>query len=259
MEEGFISSQMTTAKRFENKVAMVTGGAAGIGQATALAFASEGAKVVILDLAAKGEEVAEKIKQNGGDAFFIQTNVSVSEEVQAAVKTAIDTFGQIDILVNNAGITRDNLIMKMKEEDWELVLRVNLSSTYHCSKAVVRPMMKKRYGRIINVASVVGLAGQAGQTNYAASKAGIIGFTKSLAKEVGSRNITVNAIAPGFIKTALTDVLPKEMVEATIENTPLGRLGEVEDVAKAILFFASDDASFITGQVLTVDGGLVMQ
>jgi 3-oxoacyl-[acyl-carrier protein] reductase len=250
---------MTTAKRFQDKVAMVTGGAAGIGQATALAFASEGAKVVILDLAARGEEVAEKIKQDGGDALFIQTNVSNSDEVQAAVKTAIDTYGQIDILVNNAGITRDNLIMKMKDEDWELVLRINLFSTYHCSKAVVRPMMRKRYGRIINVASVVGLAGQAGQTNYAASKAGIIGFTKSLAKEVGSRNITVNAIAPGFIKTALTDVLPEEMVKLTIENTPLGRLGEVEDVAKAILFLASDDAAFITGQVLTVDGGLVMQ
>jgi 3-oxoacyl-[acyl-carrier protein] reductase len=250
---------MTTAKRFQDKVAMVTGGAAGIGQATALAFASEGAKVVILDLADRGEEVAEKIKQDGGDAFFIQTNVSNSDGVQAAVKTAIDTYGQIDILVNNAGITRDNLIMKMKDEDWELVLRVNLFSTYHCSKAVVRPMMRKRYGRIINVASVVGLAGQAGQTNYAASKAGIIGFTKSLAKEVGSRNITVNAIAPGFIKTALTDVLPEEMVKAAIENTPLGRLGEVEDVAKAVLFLASDDAAFITGQVLTVDGGLVMQ
>jgi 3-oxoacyl-[acyl-carrier protein] reductase len=250
---------MTTPKRFDNKVVMITGGAAGIGQATALAFANEGAKVVILDLAARGEEVAGKIKQDGGDALFIQANVSVSDEVQAAVKTAIDTYGQIDILVNNAGTTRDNLIIKMKEEDWELVLRVNLFSTYHCSKAVIRPMMKKRYGRIINVASVVGLAGQAGQTNYAASKAGIIGFTKSLAKEVGSRNITVNAIAPGFIKTALTDVLPKEQVESTIEHTPLGRLGEVEDVAKAILFLASDDASFITGQVLTVDGGLIMQ
>jgi 3-oxoacyl-[acyl-carrier protein] reductase len=250
---------MTTAKRFENKVVMITGGAAGIGQATALGFAREGAKVVILDLAARGEEVAEKIKQDGGDALFIQANVSVSDEVQAAIKTAIDTYGQIDILVNNAGITRDNLIMKMKEEDWELVLRVNLFSTYHCSKAVIRPMMKKRYGRIVNVASVVGLAGQAGQTNYAASKAGIIGFTKSLAKEVGSRNITVNAVAPGFIKTALTEVLPKEQVEATIEYTPLGRLGEVEDIAKAILFLASDDAAFITGQVLTVDGGLIMQ
>jgi 3-oxoacyl-[acyl-carrier protein] reductase len=250
---------MTTANRFQDKVAIVTGGASGIGQATVLAFAREGAKVVIFDLAAAGEEVAEKIRQEGGEALFVQTNVANADEVQAAFKTAIDTYGQIDILVNNAGITRDKLIMTMKEEDWDLVLKVNLFSTYHCSKAVIRPMMKKRYGRIINVASVVGLAGQAGQTNYAASKAGIIGFTKSLAKEVGSRNITVNAVAPGFIKTVLTDVLPEEMVQASIDNTPLGRLGEVEDVAKAILFLASDDAAFITGHILTVDGGLVMQ
>lgn len=250
---------MITTKRFQDKVALVTGGAAGIGQATALAFANEGANVVIFDMAASGAEVADKIKQNGGEALFIQTDVSDFEAVQAAVKTTIDTYGQIDILINNAGTTRDALIMKMKDEEWDLVLKVNLYSTYHCSKAVVRPMMKKRSGRIINIASVVGLAGQAGQTNYAASKAGIIGFTKSLAKEVGSRNITVNAIAPGFIRTALTDVLPKEMVQATIDNTPLGRLGDVEDVAKAILFLASDEASFITGQVLAVDGGLVMQ
>jgi len=250
---------MTATKRFQDKVALVTGGAAGIGQATALAFAREGAKVVVFDLAASGAEVAEKIKQDGGDALFIQTDVSKFDEVKTAIKTTIDTYGQIDILVNNAGTTRDALIMKMKEEEWDLVLKVNLYSTYACSKAVVRPMMKKRSGRIINIASVVGQAGQAGQTNYAASKAGIIGFTKSLAKEVGSRNITVNAIAPGFIRTALTDVLPEEMVQASVENTPLGRLGDVEDVANAILFLASDEASFITGQVLGVDGGLVMQ
>jgi 3-oxoacyl-[acyl-carrier protein] reductase len=248
-----------TTKRFQDKVAMVTGGAAGIGQATALGLAREGAKLVILDLTPKGEEVAAKIRQDGGEALFIQTDVSKAESVQAAVKQTIDSYGQIDILINNAGITRDNIIMMMSEEEWELVLRVNLFSTFHCSKTVVRQMMKKRYGRIVNVASVVGLAGQAGQTNYAASKAGIIGFTKSLAKEVGSRNITVNAVAPGFIKTALTDVLPKELVEASIKATPLGRLGEVEDVAKAILFLVSDDAAFITGHILTVDGGMVMQ
>jgi 3-oxoacyl-[acyl-carrier protein] reductase len=248
-----------TTKRFQDKVAMVTGGAAGIGQATALGLAREGAKLVILDLTPKGEEVAAKIRQDGGEALFIQTDVSKAESVQAAVKQAIDSYGQIDILINNAGITRDNIIMMMSEEEWELVLRVNLFSTFHCSKTVVRQMMKKRYGRIVNVASVVGLAGQAGQTNYAASKAGIIGFTKSLAKEVGSRNITVNAVAPGFIKTALTDVLPKELVEASVKATPLGRLGEVEDVAKAILFLVSDDAAFITGHILTVDGGMVMQ
>jgi 3-oxoacyl-[acyl-carrier protein] reductase len=151
------------------------------------------------------------------------------------------------------------LIMMLKDKDWDLVLKTNLFSTYYCSKAVVRPMMKKRSGRIINISSVVGLAGQAGQTNYAASKAGIIGFTKSLAKEVGSRNITVNAVAPGFVRTPLTDILSEEMIQATIENTPLGRLGTVDDIANAILFLASDEAAFITGQVLTVDGGLVMQ
>jgi 3-oxoacyl-[acyl-carrier protein] reductase len=250
---------MATAKRFQDKVAIVTGGAGGIGQATALGLVAEGAKVVILDLTPKGEEVAAKIRQDGGDALFIQTDVSKAESVQKAVKKTIDSYGQIDILINNAGITRDNILMMMTEEEWDLVLKVNLFSVYHCSKAVVRQMMRKRYGRIVNLASVVGVAGQAGQTNYAASKAGIIGFTKSLAKEVGSRNITVNAVAPGFIKTALTDVLPKEMVELSIKNTPLSRLGEVEDVAKAILFLASDEAAFITGHVLTVDGGLFMQ
>ena len=250
---------MATAKRFQDKVAIVTGGAGGIGQATALGLVAEGAKVVIVDLTPKGEEVAAKIRQDGGDALFIQTDVSKAESVQKAVKKTIDSYGQIDILINNAGITRDNILMMMTEEEWDLVLKVNLFSVYHCSKAVVRQMMRKRYGRIVNLASVVGVAGQAGQTNYAASKAGIIGFTKSLAKEVGSRNITVNAVAPGFIKTALTDVLPKEMVELSIKNTPLSRLGEVEDVAKAILFLASDEAAFITGHVLTVDGGLFMQ
>jgi 3-oxoacyl-[acyl-carrier protein] reductase len=250
---------MTTANRFQDKVAIVTGGANGIGQATVLAFVQEGAKVVIVDLAGSGEEVAEKMRRDGGEALFIKADVSDADEVQAMVKSVIDTYGQIDILVNNAGITRDNLIMRMTEDAWNLVLKVNLFSVYHCSRTVIRPMMRKHYGRIINLASVVGLAGQAGQTNYAASKAGIIGFTKSLAKEVGSRNITVNAVAPGFIKTQLTDVLPEEQVRAAIDNTPLGRLGEVEDVAKAILFLASDDSSFITGQVLTIDGGLVMQ
>ncbi|MBN1217387.1 MAG: 3-oxoacyl-[acyl-carrier-protein] reductase [Anaerolineae bacterium] len=250
---------MTTTNRFQDKVVIVTGGANGIGQATMLGFAQEGARVVIVDLADRGEAVAGQINKDGGNALFIKADVSNADQVQSLVNTTLDKYGQIDILINNAGITRDNLIMKMKEDDWNLVLRVNLSSVYQCSRAVVRPMMKKRYGRIINLTSVVGLAGQSGQTNYAASKAGIIGFTKSLAKEVGSRNITVNAVAPGFIKTQLTDVLPAEMVQTTVQNTPLGRLGEVEDVAKAIWFLASDDAAFITGQVLTVDGGLVMQ
>ncbi len=244
-----------------NKVAVVTGSSRGIGAAIAAVLAAQGAKVVVnhRSSAAGAEAVVKAIKQAGGEAVVIQADVSQFEEAERLIKATIDTYGQIDILVNNAGTTRDMLIMKMKPEDWELVLRTNLFSAYNCSKAATRPMMKQRGGRIINITSVVGLAGQAGQTNYAASKAGLIGFTKALAKELGSRNITVNAVAPGFIPTALTEVLPGEMIQATIENTPLGRLGTVEDVANAVLFLASDEAGFITGQVLTVDGGLVMQ
>ncbi|MBI1878200.1 MAG: 3-oxoacyl-[acyl-carrier-protein] reductase [Chloroflexi bacterium] len=243
------------------KVAAVTGSSRGIGAGIAQMLAVQGAKVVLnhRNSPAGAEEVLAAIKANGGQATIIQADVAQSNEAQRFIKETIDTYGQIDILVNNAGTTRDTLIMTMKDEDWDLVLRTNLSSTYFCSKAAVRPMMKKRNGRIINITSVVGLAGQAGQTNYAASKAGIIGFTKSLAKEVGSRNITVNAVAPGFVPTALTEVLPEEMIKSAIANTPLGRLGTVEDVANAVLFLASDEAAFITGQVLTVDGGLVMQ
>jgi len=243
------------------KVAVVTGSSRGIGAGIAKALADQGAKVVINHRHSPegAAEVAEAIKANGGEVTLIQADVGQSIEAQRLIKETIDTYGQIDILVNNAGTTRDTLIMTMKDEDWDLVLRTNLSSTYYCCKAAVRPMMKKRSGRIINITSVVGLAGQAGQTNYAASKAGIIGFTKSLAKEVGSRNITVNAIAPGFIPTALTEVLSPEKTQSVVANTPLGRLGTVGDVANATLFLASDEAAFITGQVLTVDGGLVMQ
>jgi 3-oxoacyl-[acyl-carrier protein] reductase len=243
------------------KVAVVTGSSRGIGAGIAKSLADQGAKVVVNHRNSPdgAAEVAAVIKKNGGEAIVVQADVSQFEEAQRLIKETIDTYGQIDILVNNAGTTRDMLIMKMKPEDWELVLRTNLFSTYNCSKAATRPMMKKRSGRIINITSVVGLAGQAGQTNYAASKAGMIGFTKSLAKELGSRNITVNAVAPGFIPTALTEVLPEEMVQAAIENTPVGRLGAIEDVASAVLFLASDEASFITGQILTVDGGMVMQ
>jgi len=244
-----------------DKVAVVTGSSRGIGAGIAKLLAEQGAKVVVNHRSspeAAGEVVAA-IKDGGGEAKVIQADVSQSDEAQRLIKESIDTYGQIDILINNAGTTRDKLIVMMKEEDWDTVLKTNLSSVYHCSKAVVRPMMKKRNGRIINITSVVGLAGQAGQTNYAASKAGIIGFTKSLAREVGSRNITVNAVAPGYVPTALTDVLPEEQTQAIIETTPLGRMGTLEDVAVAVLFLASDEAAFITGQVLSVDGGLVMQ
>ena len=243
------------------KVAVVTGASRGIGASIAGRLAAQGAKVVVNHRAsAEGAEaVAAGIREAGGEVVVLQADVSQSADAQRLIKTAIETFGGLHILVNNAGTTRDMVIMMMKEDDWETVIHTNLNSTFYCSKAAVRYMMRKRYGRIINITSVVGLAGQSGQTNYAASKAGIIGFTKSLAKEVGPRGITVNAVAPGFVPTALTDVLTEEQRAQAIEMTPLGRLGSVEDVANAVAFLAADEASFITGQVLSVDGGLVMQ
>ncbi len=188
----------------------------------------------------------------------MQVNVSDYENARQMVEQVIQTFGKVDILVNNAGITRDTLILRMEENDWDLVLDVNLKGAFNCSKAVVRSMIKQRSGRIVNISSVSGLAGQAGQTNYSASKAGVIGFTKALAREVASRNITVNAVAPGFIPTALTVDLPDDLKEAIIKATPMGRMGKPEEVASAVAFFASDEASYITGQVLSVDGGMVM-
>jgi 3-oxoacyl-[acyl-carrier protein] reductase len=243
------------------KVAVVTGASRGIGAGIAQRLAAQGAQVVVNHRAsAEGAEaVAARIRAAGGEALVIQADVSQSTEAQRLIKETIDALGGLHILVNNAGTTRDMLIMMLSEDDWDSVIRTNLSSTFYCSKAAVRHMMRKRYGRIINIASVVGLAGQAGQTNYAASKAGIIGFTKSLAKEVGSRGITVNVVAPGFVPTALTDVLTEEQRTLAIQMTPLGRLGNLEDVANAVAFLASDEAGFITGQVLSVDGGLVMQ
>jgi 3-oxoacyl-[acyl-carrier protein] reductase len=246
--------------RFSDKVALVTGAGRGIGRAIAVRLAQEGSDVAVVDLiAANAGETADLVRGLGRQAAVYVTDVSDPEAVQHAVNGTIETLGNLHVLVNNAGITRDMLLIKMKEEDWQKVLDVNLTSAFLCSKFAVKHMMRQRYGRIVNMASVVGLAGQAGQTNYAASKAGLIGFTKSLAKEVGSRGITVNAVAPGFIPTALTDVLPDEQRAAAIAATPLGRLGTVEDVASAVCFLASDEASFITGQVLSVDGGLVMQ
>ncbi len=243
------------------KTAIVTGSSRGIGAAVARVLAQQGAKVVInhRSSAAGAEAVLQEILAAGGEGMVVQADVSRAADAQRLIKTTVKTWGQLDILVNNAGTTRDTLIMLMKEDAWNLVLQTNLNSAYHCTKAALRPMMKKRFGRIINITSVVGLAGQAGQSNYAASKAGLIGFTKSIAKEVGSRNITVNAIAPGFVPTALTDVLPPAMVEQAVQATPLGRLGATEEIAYAVAFLASAEAGFITGQVLSVDGGLVMQ
>ncbi len=245
----------------EGKIAVVTGASRGIGRGIALRLAQEGCKVVVNynRSAEAAQEVVRTIREQGGEAIAIQADVSDYQQAQRLIKEALKAFGRVDILVNNAGTTRDQLLLLMKEADWDLVINTNLKSCFNVTKAALRSMMKQRYGRIINITSVVGLAGQAGQSNYAASKAGIIGFTKSLAKEIGSRNITVNAVAPGYIPTDLTNVLPEEMIKEMIALTPLGRAGTVEDVAAAVAFLASDDASFITGHVLTVDGGLVMQ
>ena len=244
----------------ENKVAVVTGASRGIGRAIALELAAQGAKVVVnySGSAAKAEEVAQEIKQAGGEAIAVQANVADADSVQSLMKAAVDTFGSLDILVNNAGITRDNLLMRMKESEWDDVLDTNLKGVFLCTKAVTRQMMKQRAGRIINISSIVGVAGNAGQANYVAAKAGVIGLTKTTAQELASRNILVNAIAPGFITTEMTDALPEELREAMLKQIPLARLGQPEDIAKAVAFFASDAANYITGQTLQIDGGMIM-
>jgi 3-oxoacyl-[acyl-carrier protein] reductase len=250
---------MAKSKELEGKIAIVTGSSRGIGRAIAETLAANGATVVVNfnSSEAAAQEVIDSIESSGGTAMAVQADVSDFAAAQHLVKTTLDSFGQVDILVNNAGTTRDKLLLMMKETDWDVVLETNLKSVFNCCKAVARPMVRrKKGGRIINITSVVGLVGQAGQANYAASKAGMIGATKSLARELGSRQITVNAIAPGFFPTALTDVLSDEMVEKALEMIPLGRLGELQEVADLTSFLASDKAAYITGEVIRVDGGL---
>ncbi len=243
----------------EGKVALVTGASRGIGRAVALELARQGAKLVVnyRASASEAEQVVQEVRDEGGTAVSVRADVSNFEQAQELVETALSTFGSINILVNNAGATRDMLLMQMKEPDWDAVLTTNLKSVYNCCKAAIRPMIRARQGgRIINISSVSGLTGQFGQTNYSASKAGIIGFTYALAKEVGKRQITVNAIAPGYIPTTLTSDLAQEVKDAIIQMTPLGRFGTPEDVAQAVAFLASEEAGFITGITLRVDGGL---
>jgi len=244
----------------EGRTAIITGGARGIGKAIAETLAARGANIAVVDLRMElAQETANEISAKSGvETIAIEADVSNQESVKAMVKSAVDKFGKIDILVNNAGITRDGLIMRMKEEDWDLVLNINLKGAFNCAQALARPMMKARYGRIINISSVSGVTGQAGQANYSSSKAGMIGLTKALAKELGSRNITVNAVAPGFIETVLTHDLPEEIKDISMKLTPMGRFGQPEDIANAVAFLAAEESSFITGVVLQVDGGMVM-
>lgn len=244
----------------DGKVALVTGASRGIGRAIAIELAKEGASVAInyAGNVAAAEEVQKIITDMGGKAIILQADVSSEESATQLVDATIEQLGGLDILVNNAGITRDNLFIRMKEEDWNAVINTNLNGVFNCTKVAAKYMMKKRAGRIINMSSVVGITGNFGQANYAAAKAGVIGFTKSLAREMAARGITVNAVAPGFISTDMTAAMPEKAKDKVLTSIPLGKMGQPEDIASAVLFLASDKASYITGQVIHVDGGMVM-
>ena len=245
--------------RLKDKVALITGGARGIGQAIAMTFAREGADIVVADVNLEiAQKTASEIESLGRKAMALEMDVTNYDLVEAGINKILDKMGKVDILVNNAGITKDNLVLRMSQADWDAVINVNLKGTFNCIKAVSRPMIKQRSGRIISIASIIGLMGNPGQANYAASKAGIIALTKTVAKELASRNINANAVAPGFIQTEMTAKLPEEIKKKMQEAIPLGTLGTPEDVANVCLFLASQESSYITGQTITVDGGMVM-
>lgn len=243
----------------QGKTAIVTGAAQGIGRAIAECLAQAGADIAVADLdSGRSVETVASVEKLGRKALNIKVNVADANETKAMVEQVLKAWGKVDILVNNAGITRDGLLLRMKEEDWNLVLQINLNGTFNCTKAVLQPMTKQRYGRIVNIASIVGVIGNAGQANYSASKAAVIGFTKTVGREYAGRNVTVNAVAPGFIDTAMTHGLPADVKDTLLKQIPLGRLGTPTDVAAAVRFLVSEDAAYITGHVLHVNGGMLM-
>ncbi|MCX5709849.1 MAG: 3-oxoacyl-[acyl-carrier-protein] reductase [Candidatus Omnitrophica bacterium] len=245
--------------RLKDRVALITGGARGIGRSISLAFAKEGADIVVWDVnLEEAEKTCKDIEALGRKAMAAQVDVTDYAKVEEAVNKILDKLGKVDILVNNAGITKDNLLLRMSQAEWDAVLNVNLKGTFNCIRAVSRPMIKQRSGRIISIASIIGIIGNPGQANYAASKAGIIALTKTAAKELSSRNINANAVAPGFIQTAMTDKLPEELKQKMLANIPLNKFGTADDVAAVCLFLASEDSSYVTGQTIVVDGGMVM-
>ena len=243
----------------KDRVTVITGASRGIGRSIALAFAAAGAKIVAADVTLEGcQKLVDELAAQGVEGLAVECNVTSKEDAERLVDTAVEKFGRIDVFINNAGITRDGMLMRMKDEDWDAVLNINLRGTFICTRAVAKVMTKQRGGRIINIASIVGQMGNAGQANYCASKAGLIGLTKSNARELAKRSITVNAVAPGFIATAMTDALPEKVRQELAAQIPLERLGSSDDIANAVLFLASDESSYITGQVLAVNGGMYM-